>query len=456
VVRVKTFLLDHALLPTGWATDVGLDVEDGIIRAVTPGVSPAGRDRVAGIALPGLPNLHCHSFQRAMAGLAETRGPADDSFWTWRQVMYRFLGALTPDDIEAIAAFAFMEMLEAGFTSVVEFHYLHHDRGGAPYADLAETSLRTMAAARETGIGLTLLPSFYANGTFGDAAPLAGQRRFINDPDRFLRLVEAAQRGLASLPGSAIGIAPHSLRAVTPASLAVVVASAPPGPIHIHAAEQAKEVEDCIAWSGLRPVEWLLANQEIGPRWCLIHATHMLPAETMALAASGAVAGLCPLTEASLGDGTFDGVRYLDAGGRFGLGTDSNIEITAAGELKQLEYGQRLWHLGRNVLARVQGESSGRRLYERALTGGAQASGRAIGALAPGRRADFVVLDADHPDLVAGTGDRWLDAYVFVAGKAAVDSVFVAGDREVQAGAHRLRPALTARYKAVMRRLAAD
>jgi len=451
---MKPIICDHALLPSGWANDVGIDIEGGFIRAVTPGAVPAGRERVAGIAVPGLPNLHCHAFQRAMAGLAETRGPANDSFWTWRQVMYRFLGALDPDDIEAIAAFAFMEMLEAGFTAVVEFHYLHHDPAGRPYADLAETGVRTAAAARETGIGLTLLPSFYANGTFGGAPPLEGQRRFVNDPGRFMRLVEGAARAIAGLPDAALGIAPHSLRAVTPETLAEVVAAAPPGPIHIHAAEQVKEVEDCVAWSGLRPVEWLLANCDIGPRWCLIHATHMLHGETLALARSGAVAGLCPLTEASLGDGIFDGVRYLGAAGRFGIGTDSNIEITAPGELKQFEYGQRLAHLGRNVLAQAEGESSGRRLYERALAGGVQASGRSIGALAEGSRADFVVLDAGHPDLVGVAGDRWLDAYVFVAGKAAIDSAYVGGEKLVDGGRHRRHEAVTARYKQVMRRLA--
>ena len=453
------YLFEHALLPHGWAREVRVDVTDGFITAIgAASQNESARDpalRVSGIALPGMPNLHCHAFQRAMAGLAERRGPASDSFWTWRQVMYHFLAHLTPDDIEAIAAFAYLEMLESGFTAVGEFHYLHHAGDGRPYANLAETSERIAAAASATGIGLTLLPSFYANGGFGGAEPTHGQRRFLNDPDRFLRLLDGARRAIGPVPGANLGIAPHSLRAVTPETLARVVSACPAGPIHMHAAEQTLEVDDCVAWSGLRPVAWLLANAGLDPRWCLIHATHMTPMETVAMARAGATAGLCPLTEASLGDGIFDGVDFLAAGGRFGIGTDSQIEITAPGELKQLEYSQRLRDRRRNVLAELEGQSTGRSLYERAAAGGARALDRGGGMLAVGQRADIVVLDGGHPDLCAVDGDRWLDAYVFVRGAACIATVIAGGKIRVAGGRHIAREPITARYVATIRRLGA-
>jgi formiminoglutamate deiminase len=450
---MPTLFFSRALLPSGFADDVRLTIDAGVITRVETGAAPQAAERIAGIALPGLPNLHCHAFQRGMAGLAETRGPTGDSFWTWRRIMYAFLDTLTPDDVEAIAAFAYAEMLVAGFTSVAEFHYLHHDPAGAPYANLAEMAERIAAAAAATGIGLTLLPSFYANGGFGGAAALPGQRRFLNDPARFAALLEASRRAIKPLPDAALGIAPHSLRAVTPETLREVVAASTQGPVHMHVAEQLKEVRDCRAWSGLRPAEWLLRNMDIGPRWVFIHATHMTPAETKGVAARGAVVGLCPLTEASLGDGIFNGPLFVKAGGRFGVGTDSNIELTAPGELKQLEYSQRLKHRGRNVMAQTKGQSSGRVLYEAALAGGAQALARRVGALAPGHRADIVVLDADHPDIAGLDGDRLLDAYVFVAGRAAVDSVWVGGHKHVSGGRHLDADRITARYVKTMARL---
>jgi formiminoglutamate deiminase len=409
---------------------------------------------VRGIALPGLPNVHCHSFQKAMAGLAERRGPEHDSFWTWREVMYRFLAALTPDDVEAIAAYAFMDMLEAGFTAVAEFHYLHHDVDGRPYADVGEMASRIAAAAAQTHIGLTLLPSFYAYGGFGGSAPAPEQRRFLNDPDRFLKIVARTRDIAATLRDANVGIAPHSLRAVTAEMLKAVIAAIKDGPVHIHAAEQTKEVEDCLVALGRRPVEWLLEQVGIGPRWCIVHATHLTAEETQRLAASGAVAGLCPITEANLGDGIFNGTRFVDAGGRFGIGTDSNIEIDAASELRQLEYSQRLRDRARNVLARRQGSSVGRLLYDSAVVGGAQALGRAIGAIETGRRADIVVLNGDHPDLCAGTHDVWIDAYVFTAGRRLIDTVLVGGETIVEHGQHRRRAAITARYRKAVSRLA--
>jgi formiminoglutamate deiminase len=290
-------------------------------------------------------------------------------------------------------------------------------------------------------------------GGGGGAPPTPGQRRFLNEPDRFLRLVEEARRAASAVPDAAVGIAPHSLRAVTPDTLRAVLDGHTAGPIHIHAAEQVREVEDCVRWSGQRPVAWLLDHAEIDRRWCLIHATHMTPEESRRLAGSGAVAGLCPLTEANLGDGIFGAPTYMAAQGRFGVGSDSNVEITGPGELKQLEYNQRLATLSRNLLSAREGESTGARLYSEASAGGAQALGRRIGALAPGYRADIVVLDPTHADLAALEGDRWLDAYVFVTGRRAIESVFVAGEEVVTLGRHRARERVEQRYVSVLRRL---
>lgn len=450
----RSYVFDRALLPSGFASGVAVRVENGLIAEVSLDTHASrAAERIRGIALPGLPNVHSHAFQRGMAGLAERRGPANDSFWTWREVMYRFLGQLSPEDVEAIAAFAYLEMLESGFTALGEFHYLHHDRDGRPYADPAEMAGRIAAAALETGIGLTLLPVFYAQGGFGALPPNAGQRRFVTNPDGFARLIEASRLHVARVPGARLGIAPHSLRAVTPESLRQVVASVPEGPIHIHAAEQTREVEDCLAWSGQRPVEWLLDHGDIDGRWCVIHATHMTPEETVGLARSGAVAGLCPITEASLGDGIFDAARFLQAAGLFAVGTDSNVQIDAAAELRQLEYSQRLAHRERNVLSGQEGDSTGTRLFEAALAGGAQALGQSMGAIAPGHRADFVVLDAEHPALAAASQTSWLDCWIFSADRSIVKDVYAAGLHVVADGRHTKREAITARYRSALGRL---
>jgi formiminoglutamate deiminase len=346
-----------------------------------------------------------------------------------------------------------MQMLEAGFTTVGEFQYLHHDRGGQPYNDIGEMAKAIAAAAAEAHIGLTLLPSFYAHGGFCGVPPAAGQRRFINDPNRFLRLVERTRAIVASFPTGRVGIAPHSLRAVTPDELRIICQASPDCPMHIHAAEQAKEVEESLAAFGCRPVEWLLDNANLDSRWCVIHATHTTEQERHALAASGAVVGLCPLAEASLGDGIFDAADYLAFDGRFGVGTDSNIEIDAAAELRQLEYGQRLVRRARNVMAMQEGESTGRRLCASALSGGAQALQQPAGALAPGLRADIVLLDETHPDLASRHDDEWLDAWIFVAGRTAVKTVLVAGEIIVEGSRHRMRPVIETRYKRVMANL---
>jgi formimidoylglutamate deiminase len=446
---------EEALLKSGWATGVRIEMAGGLIAAVETGTRPGAGDERHAIGLPGLPNLHSHAFQRGMAGLAETRGPDQDTFWTWRESMYRLALALTPDDVQAVAALAYMEMLESGFTRVGEFHYLHHDRDGRPYDDPAEMAGRVVAAAGETGIGLTLLPVFYAHGGFGGRPPAPSQRRFVCDPDSFGRLVEASRRKALTHPGTVVGVAPHSLRAVTPEELAAVLPLAADGPIHIHAAEQRREVEDCLAWSGRRPVEWLLDRAAVDGRWCFVHATHMTQDETRRMAAAGVVAGLCPVTEANLGDGTFNGPQFLSCGGRLGIGSDSNVLVGAADELRQLEYAQRLHGQQRNVMSRGEGASTGRALYEAAAHGGSAALGAPAAALAPGGPADVISLDAANPALLERRGDRVLDAWVFAARTSPVDCVWVGGRKWVEAGRHRAREPIVARYRRSLARLLA-
>ncbi|MCS3448292.1 formimidoylglutamate deiminase [Bradyrhizobium elkanii] len=444
-----------ALLPSGWANDVQVVVVDGAIASVTAGVAPAAGDERHQLAVPGLASLHSHAFQRGMAGLAELRGDTTDTFWTWRETMYRFALTMTPDDVAAVATLLYVEMLERGFTRVGEFHYLHHDRDGAPYANPAEMAVRITEAASASGIGLTLLPSFYAHSTFGGAAPHAGQRRFICSVDQFAALMTASREAIRDLRGANIGIAPHSLRAVAPDELAAIIPLAKADPIHVHAAEQVREVEDCLAWSGQRPVQWLLEHAPVDQRWCLIHATHMTEQEVTTLARSGAVAGLCPVTEASLGDGIFSAREFLAAGGRFGIGTDSNVLVGVADELRQLEYGQRLKHHERNVLSGRPGASTGRALFDHALAGGAQALAQTNVGLVPGARADIVTLDTAHPSLAGRSGDAVLDGWLFATGSDAIDCVWAGGDKVVAGGRHRLRDKARERFNASVRRLVA-
>lgn len=444
-----------ALLPSGWANDVQVVITAGAIVAVTPGVAPATGDERHAIALPGLASLHSHAFQRGMAGLAELRGDSTDTFWTWRETMYRFALAMTPDDVAAVATLLYVEMLEQGFTRVGEFHYLHHDRDGSHYADPAEMAMRIAEASEASGIALTLLPSFYAHGSFGGAAPHDGQRRFICSVDQFAKLIAASRKAIANLPDANIGIAPHSLRAVAPDELAAIVPLADGGPVHIHAAEQVKEVKDCLAWSGRRPVQWLLEHAPVDQRWCLIHATHTTNEEVNAFARTGAVAGLCPITEASLGDGIFPAREYLDAGGLFGVGTDSNVLVGVADELRQLEYGQRLKHRARNVLSGGAGRSTGRTLFDDALAGGARALAQPIAGLTPGARADIVTLDTAHPSLAGRTRDAVIDGWIFAASNGAIDCVWSGGNKVVESGRHKLRQAARERFNASVRRLVA-
>jgi formiminoglutamate deiminase len=444
-----------ALLSDGWAANVRLTLADGRVAAIERDVAALPDDERAGIGLPGIANLHSHAFQRGMAGLTERRGQGQDSFWTWRTLMYRFVDRVTPDDLEAIAAQAYVEMVEAGFTRVGEFHYLHHGVGGAPYDDIGEMGARIAAAADRSGIGLTLLPVFYAHGGFGGAAAGTAQARFLNDPDRYGSLIESSRRAVAGLDGAVVGIAPHSLRAATPDELTAILPLAEASPIHIHIAEQTKEVEDCLAWSGARPVEWLLANNPVDRRWCLVHATHMTEAETAALAKSGAVAGLCPITEANLGDGLFPATAFQDAGGLFGVGSDSNVLISPAEELRLLEYGQRLSRRMRNVMAGGPDRSTGRDLFDSALAGGARALGVA-GGLKVGAPADIVSLRPGHPALVARSGDDILDSFIFAGAHGLISGVWRGGRKLVSDGVHHQREVVAARYVRTLERLLAS
>ncbi len=452
---MRTIWARRALVMNSWAEAVRIDLgEDGRIGAVIAGADcPPDAKRVETL-LPAPANLHSHAFQRAMAGLSERRGAdPQDSFWTWRQLMYRFLDRLMPDDIQAIAAFVQMEMLEAGYATNVEFHYLHHAPDGRPYADLAEMAGRITAAAAQTGIGLTLLPVLYSYGGLDRRALVKGQDRFGNEPDRFARLVEGARAHVATLGAdSGLGIAPHSLRAVDAAGLQAAISLAGSAPIHIHLAEQLAEVDEVKAATGRRPVEWLLENAPVDARWCLIHATQMLPAETEALAATGAVAGLCPITESSLGDGIFDGVRWRAAGGAFGIGSDSNIRISLTEELRTLEYSQRLRDRRRAVLADAD-RSTGRVLFQGAVEGGALAAGRASGAIATGLWADLLALDDLGPDGRGKAEDSLLDTWIFARDDRSVRDVWSAGRHVVQDGRHNQRDAIVTAYARVMERL---
>lgn len=452
---MSTLHFRDALLPDGWARDVRIEIAGRRIAMIAPDTRLLPGDERHAIGLPGMASLHSHAFQRGMAGLAEVRGSTSDTFWTWRETMYRFALTMSPDDVEAVALQLYCEMLEAGFTRVGEFHYLHHDRGGGPYANVAEMAERIAAAASASGIGLTLLPTFYAHSTFGGAAPHAGQRRFICNVDQFTKLVEASASAVASLPGANIGVAPHSLRAITPAELTAVVAIGGDRPIHIHVAEQVKEVEDCVAWSGQRPVEWLFANAPVDERWCLIHTTHMTDAETAAVAKSGAVAGLCPVTEASLGDGIFPARAFLTSGGRFGIGTDSNVLVGVTDELRQLEYAQRLSLRERNVLASAADISTGRALHATAVRGGVQALGQFTCGLVEGASADIVTLDAAHPSLAGRRQDQLIDGWIFATSGDAVDCAWVGGVKVVEGGRHRLRDQARRRFSATLSKLLA-
>lgn len=447
----------QALTTNGWENDIQIDITpDGRIGRIGTQDSPSAQ-RVD-LALPAPANLHSHAFQRAMAGLTEARGPdPHDSFWTWRNLMYRFLDRLTPDHVEAIAGLVFMEMLESGYASVAEFHYFHHDLGGKAYAHLPEMAERIVAAAQMAGIGLTMLPVLYQYGGCDGRALVGGQQRFGNGIDRFARLYEGTRAAVAGGHADYLtGVAPHSLRAVDQAGLAAAIVLCPSGPVHIHLAEQVAEVDEVLLHHKARPTEWLLNTQPVDQRWCLIHATQMTPDETRRLARSGAVAGLCPITESSLGDGIFNGTEFLDAGGTVGFGSDSNVHISLFDELKTLEYSQRLRDRSRAVLARP-GVSTGRVLLDQAARGGAQAAGRASGAIAVGMQADILGLATDNHWICKRTGDAALDSLIFGGhGQDCITDVWSAGRHVIKEGRHSKRDAIIGTFKAAIAELGQD
>lgn len=432
----KAVFFQHAWLQAGWAHNVRIEMAGGRITAVRPDAAPGDAAR-HGIALPGMPNLHSHSFQRAIAGLTEYRAGNQNNFWSWREVMYRFALQLSPEDVETIATLAFIEMLEGGFTTVAEFHYLHHAPDGTPYDNIAEMAARIAAAAQCAGISLLLLPVFYAHSGFGGAPAHTGQRRFVNDLDRYERLFHACET-LAPA-----GVAPHSLRAVTPGELQVLAGLACNRPVHIHIAEQTGEVDDCLAWCGARPIEFLLRSVPVTPSWCLVHATHATPAELAGMAAAGAVAGLCPITEANLGDGIFPGQNFA---GAYGVGSDSNVLIDVMQELRMLEYSQRLGQRQRNAMAFSSLPNTAMALYAQALAGGAQACGL-VAALSPGAPADFVALPAaDDPDIA-------LARAVFGNRRGVALDVWARGVQVVKDGHHAGAERARQKFAAVLDRL---
>jgi formimidoylglutamate deiminase len=461
----------HAWVDNGWTSDARIDFSDaGVLSGIESANPPAATiaattiaattiaaeagARDSGWMLPGIPNLHSHAFQRAMAGLAERPTNPQDSFWTWRETMYRFAAQITPDSLFAIASQLYVEMLEAGYTSVCEFHYLHHRPDATPYADPAAMSQAIVAAARETGIGLTLLPVLYMSGGF-DGRPLSErQQRFGHTVDAFLALLQSLRAQQDAQLN--VGIAFHSLRAVPEAAMREVLDAlgAARLPIHLHVAEQIGEVQDSLALRNARPVEWLLANMPVDARWTLVHATHLTPEETRGIAHSGATVAICPTTEANLGDGLFPLRDYLEAGGIWGIGSDSQISVSPVEELRWLEYGQRLLTRQRNLAVAGHDRSTGEALLLQALHGGARSSMRPIGALQAGQRADFLLLDAQAPQLASATGDDAIDRFVFSGNRNLVRETWVGGQRVVADGRHIHGDRILARYRSAIADLA--
>lgn len=435
---MSAFFAERALLPDGWANDVRLEISaDGRLTKVEANATADGAERLRGPVLAGMPNLHSHAFQRAMAGLAEVAGNPNDSFWTWRDLMYRMVGKISPDQLQVIARQLYIEMLKAGYTSVAEFHYVHHDVNGQPYADRTELSRQISQAAASSGIGLTLLPVLYTHSGFGGQAPNDGQRRFINSTENYLDLQARLQPMLAAQPAQHLGLCFHSLRAVTPEQIKHVLAASDTAcPVHIHIAEQQKEVDDCLAWSGKRPLQWLYDNVDVNERWCLVHATHADSDEVTRMARSRAIAGLCLTTEANLGDGIFPAVDFLAQGGRMGIGSDSHVSLSVVEELRWLEYGQRLRDQRRNRLYRDDQPMVGRTLFDAALDGGAQALGQPVGRLEVGKRADWIVLDGNDPYLATASEDGILNRWLFAGGDRQVRDVLVNGQWVVRDGHH--------------------
>lgn len=437
---------EHAYIGKSWQKNVLFGWDDqGRLTQATPGhpkEQVAAKQHARGPVIPGMPNLHSHAFQSAMAGLTEYRAKPSDSFWSWRELMYRYAGRITPEMMFHIAKWLYITQLKAGYTSVCEFHYLHHQPSGQPYDQLAELGLAIVEAAKEARIGLTLLPVLYQYANFGEQPPVSGQQRFINSPERILRLIDELAGHQPVNPMVTYGIAPHSLRATTAESINEALTGlarlVPDAPVHIHVAEQMGEVQACMEKFGVRPIQLLYDRLAVNERWCLVHATHALPEELDAIKQSGAVVGLCLTTEANLGDGVFPAVEFLtERNGTFGVGSDSNTSISWQAELRLLEYGQRLTYQQRNLLATPSEPMVADFLFDKAVKGGAQASGRQIGALQVGHQADFVVLNPEHPHILGIQPKYWLSELVFnELPDPSISDVFIGGQRIIKGRHH--------------------
>lgn len=451
-----------ALLTDGWANSVEISIDDaGSIDQILID-SPYQQGDRHNVLIPGIPNVHSHAHQRAMSGLGERAGQVSsdgikDSFWTWRKIMYHYLERIQPEHLFHISSQLYLEMLKSGYTCVGEFQYLHHNSDGSAYQNPAEMSLQCLHAAQAVGLGFTALPVLYRYGGFGSADSIDGQKRFINDADSFCRIVEILQAESKTNANTSVGIAPHSLRAIDQHLLNSVIASLGKdklAAIHIHIAEQIKEVDDCLAWSKQTPVEWLFNHFDVDQQWCLIHATHMTEAETAGMAASGCVAGLCPTTEANLGDGFFNAEQYLNSNGNWAIGSDSHISIDPVEELRWLEYGQRLVTRSRNVLTSAKSGNTGRNLLDGAMAGGAMACGRKIGRIEAGFRADLVVVRDNHPRLYGRREDDLLDSWIFSGNENMVDSVYVGGRKVIENGVHVNEQKIANNYRKTLDQLA--
>ena len=459
--NIHSIWAKQALLANGWKDDVLIKIDPlGNIVSIVVGEQLPSIDckTVKGALIPGITNLHSHAHQRAMAGLAEktsTGGENKDSFWSWRSIMYHYLEKIQADDIHTIAAQLYLEMLKCGYTGVAEFQYLHHDPQGKSYQNKAELTLQCMRAAVNLGIAFTALPVLYKYGGFGSKSATSGQKRFLNNADEFLKIIESLTQAIKGNQNCNLGIAPHSLRAVDETLLKEVLSQCTDiNMIHIHIAEQLKEVDDCLDWSGQRPVEWLLNHFDVDEKWCLIHATHMNQQETTQLAKTGAVVGLCPTTEANLGDGIFNAHDYFSDNGKWGIGSDSHISISPIEELRWLEYCQRLITHNRNVLSCPATPSTGAQLYQHACAGGAQATNRFAGKIEIGYRADFIVIDSEHPRIYGRKGNDLLDSWIFSGNDNPVTDVFVGGKQVITNGQHEHEEKINATFKATINKLA--
>ncbi len=449
---MKCFFIDNAYVQGEWKKSVSVTVnDDGFIAQIIPD-SHADKDatHIKGLVIPSMPNLHSHAFQRAMAGFAEIAGDPQDSFWTWREQMYHLVERLTPEQVHTIASYLYVGMLKGGYTQVAEFNYLHHDVNGLSYQN-DDMSTQLIAAAKDVGIGQTLLPVLYTFSGFGDQPAQPLQKRFIQTTEQYLeqfRNLLNTQTGLQNL-----GICFHSLRAANIQQMKSVLEALPDElPVHVHISEQMKEVNDCIDWCGQRPVEYLYSQLPVNQRWCLVHATHLNQNEVSLIAKSGAVAGICPTTEANLGDGIFSAVDYIQQNGYWGIGSDSHVSLNALEELRWLEYGQRLVHQKRNRLVSSEQKSVGELLWSQAAKGGAQACGVKLGQLDVGYRADWLELRSNEWMSYQPT-EQWLNRWLFAGEKSQIDNVYVAGNQVIRNGHHPLEDELSERFSKVMKEL---